>query len=80
MNFAGTTTYVMTPEDIVKKIKSFSHAEINTKEIANSENIQTAIQQGRDFFNHGYKFKKVDIASDFPHSVTTLIEFQKWLI
>lgn len=44
-------SYFMTAEEIVKKLKSFSHSEYNTKHWTDLARIKTCIREGRDLFD-----------------------------
>lgn len=45
---------------IQMKVSSTGHQEFNTDQYKTPENIKLAIAEGRDFLNHGLKFKIVD--------------------
>ena len=62
-------SFLQSPSDIIKKIKSFSHGEFNTKEIVNKKNIEEKILNNQDIFNRGFKLKKIEIDSDFPEYI-----------
>lgn len=72
-------TYLMTAKDIVEKLKSFSHSEVNTPDIANVDNIEASIKSGRDFFGHGYKFHLQSIDEIFPQEIINMVECKKWI-
>ena len=59
-------SFLQTPQDIKKKIKSFSHGEFNTQDNTDDEKIREKISQGIDIFNRGFKLKKIDIDARFP--------------
>ena len=62
-------SFLQSPSDIAKKVKSFSHGEFNTKEIIDEKNIESKILAGRDIFNRGFELKKIEISSDFPEYI-----------
>ena len=62
-------SFLQRPEDIAKKIKSYSHGEFNTEENVNINKINHKIKNNIDIFNRGYQLKKIDIDSSFPEYV-----------
>ena len=62
-------SFLQTPKDIIKKIKSFSHGEFNTSEMTDEKKIQEKILQGTDIFNRGFEYKKIKIDSNFPEYI-----------
>ena len=57
---------IMTPEQISKKIKSFAHAEFNTVEFTDIENIKKNIELKKDLFGRKFQFKKIAREEDLP--------------
>jgi beta-1,4-mannosyl-glycoprotein beta-1,4-N-acetylglucosaminyltransferase len=53
-------------EFIKKKISSWAHAEFNTPEINNDNNINNSIRDGKDVFGRYLKFEKVPIDESYP--------------
>ena len=73
--------YLQSPENISKKIKSFAHGEFNKVNFANQENIKEKINMGKDIFDRGIIYKKVQIDSSFPkYIVDNKEKFQEWII
>ena len=62
-------SFLQSPKDIIKKIKSYSHGEFNTSEIINEENIKQKILKNMDIFNRGFELKKILIDSSFPEYI-----------
>ena len=62
-------SFLQSPEDIAKKIKSYSHGEFNTEENVNINKINQKIKNSIDIFNRGYQLKKIDIDGSFPEYV-----------
>jgi len=74
-------SYLQTPENISKKIRSFAHGEFNKSEIVNLENINSKILKGKDIFDRGHNLKRVELDSTFPKYILNNREkFKKWLI
>ena len=59
-------SFLQKPEDIIRKIKSFSHGEFNENNIIDKKKIEKKILDNEDIFNRGFKLKKIDIDSEFP--------------
>ena len=59
-------SYLQNPKEILKKISSFSHGERNVPEFANKKNIQDKIKLGKNIFDLGFSYKKVQIDDSFP--------------
>ena len=59
-------SFLQTPNDIIKKIKSFSHGEFNRIDIIDENKIKEKISQGIDIFDRGLRLKKIEIDSKFP--------------
>ena len=62
-------SFLQSPKDIAKKIKSYSHGEFNTEENVDINKIHQKIKDSIDIFNRGYQLKKIDIDSSFPEYV-----------
>ncbi len=74
-------TYLMTPKDISKKIRSMSHTEFNKKEFTNINNIKKKISSLQDPFNRDYNFKKVSIDQSYPLYIRNNLNlFKKWIL
>jgi beta-1,4-mannosyl-glycoprotein beta-1,4-N-acetylglucosaminyltransferase len=58
-------SYLMTPEQIIEKLASFSHQEFNTPEIASLDHIRRCVQEGKDMFS-GRRLRVVPLDSSFP--------------
>ena len=74
-------SFLQSPEDIIKKIKAYSHGEFNTKENIDLEKINQKINKNLDIFNRGFKLKKINIDGTFPEYIIKNKEFLKdWII
>ena len=68
------------PEQILNKIKSFSHGEFNNEKI-NVKDIEKKINKNEDIFDRGFKLKKVEIDNSYPNYIVNNKEkFSKWII
>ena len=74
-------SFLQSPQDIIKKIQSFSHGEFNTAEITNERSIKKKILTGSDIFNRGFKLKKIDIDNNYPNYIRkNKILLKNWII
>tara|TARA_Y100000992_G_scaffold1085_1_gene660 strand:- start:1967 stop:2758 length:792 start_codon:yes stop_codon:yes gene_type:complete len=53
-------SFIMTPDDIREKIKSFAHSELNLPEFTDVKMIRKKIESKEDLFNRNYKFKIIE--------------------
>ena len=53
-------SYLQSPEEILNKIKSFSHGEFNDGSITKKD-IEEKILKNEDIFNRGFTLKKTEI-------------------
>ena len=73
-------SYLQTPEQILNKIKSFSHGEYNNENL-NLKNIEIKILKNEDIFDRGFKLKKVDLDQSYPkYILDNKDKFLKWII
>ncbi len=59
-------SFLQSPKDIVKKIKSFSHGEFNKDEFVNEYNIEKKILENKDIFDRGFDLKRIELDKSFP--------------
>ena len=73
-------SYLQTPEQILKKIKSFSHGEFNNKDL-NEKEIELKILKNEDIFGRETKLKKISIDGSFPEFiVNNKDKYLNWII
>ena len=73
-------SFMQTPNQILKKIKSFSHGEFNNS-LLNENSIEKKILKNEDIFNRGFTLKKIDLNENFPKYIYNNQEkFSKWII
>ena len=73
-------SFLQTPEQILKKIKSFSHGEFNMKNV-NEKNIEEKILKNQDIFGRCITLKKIELDSSYPNYILKNKEkFSKWII
>ena len=74
-------SYLQTPENISKKIKSFAHGEFNKPDFSNEKKIEEKINMGKDIFDRNISYRKVEIDSTFPkYIIENKEKFKKWTI
>ncbi len=74
-------SYLQKPENISRKIKSFAHGEFNKINFTNQKSIEEKIKMGKDIFDRGISYKKVNIDSSFPQYILENKEkFKEWII
>ena len=73
-------SYMQTPEQILNKLKSFSHGEYNKVNI-NQEYIEEKILKNEDIFGRGNKLEKIEIDETYPEYIYQNKEkFLDWII
>ena len=73
-------SFMQTPNQILKKIKSFSHGEFNNS-LLNENSIEEKILKNEDIFNRGFTLKRIDLNENFPKYIYNNQEkFSKWII
>ena len=73
-------SFLQTPQQILKKIKSFSHGEFNNEKI-NEKNIEEKIIKKEDIFGRDNNLKKVDLDDSYPeYIVNNKDKFLHWII
>ena len=74
-------SFLQTPQDIIKKIKSYSHGEFNTNENTDEDKIKEKIKGNQDIFGRGYKLKEISIDKSFPDYIVKNQNLLKdWII
>ena len=73
-------SYMQTPDQILKKIKSFSHGEYNNEDL-NEKNIEEKIINNEDIFGRNIKLKKINLDNSYPEYIIQNMEkFTDWII
>jgi beta-1,4-mannosyl-glycoprotein beta-1,4-N-acetylglucosaminyltransferase len=74
-------SYLQNPDEIMKKIMSFSHGERNTPSFANQKNIEEKIKIQKNIFDLGFSYKKIEIDDTYPkYIVNNKEKLKKWII
>jgi beta-1,4-mannosyl-glycoprotein beta-1,4-N-acetylglucosaminyltransferase len=74
-------SWMMTPEQMIKKIESYAHTEHDHPDIKSVESIRSAIQNGNDIFGKGERFRLVEIDDSFPRYLREHFEqFRPWYL
>ena len=70
-----------TSENIVKKIQSFCHGELATKENTNVNIIESRIKKYIDPIEPDHKLEKIKIDKTFPDwIIKNKKKFRKWIV
>ena len=73
-------SYMQTPKQILKKVKSFSHGEYNN-ETLNEKNIEEKILKNEDIFSRNIKLKKINLDDSYPkYIIQNKDKFFDWII
>ena len=73
-------SFMQTPEQILKKIKSFSHGEFDKTNI-NKKDIEEKILKNKDIFGRGIKLKKIEVDTSFPELIyNNKQKYSEWII
>ena len=74
-------SFLMTPEDIVQKIKSFAHSEYNNEYFKDLKRINEAIKNNKDIFDRNQNYIKVNLDSSFPKFIINNVnKYNNWII
>ena len=73
-------SFLQTPDEILNKIRSFSHGEFYDENM-NENTIKEKILNNVDIFNRGFRLKKIEMDSSYPEYILKNKEkFSKWII
>ncbi len=73
-------SFLQTPEQILNKIKSFSHGEFNNKSV-NEKNIREKMLNNKDIFDRDTELKKINLDSSYPEYIINNKEkLSEWII
>lgn len=73
-------SYLMTPEQIRRKIESFSHQELNLPQFTDEAHIQAALRARQDLFGSGREFEVQPLDASFPRPLLEERErFARWI-
>ena len=74
-------SYMMKPNEISQKIKSFGHAEYNLEQYTNVKTIEEKISKGKDLFEREQYYKKVKLDNSFPKIIfENKYYFNEWIL
>ncbi len=73
-------SFLQTPEQIIEKIRSFSHGEFNNEKLDIKE-IERKILKNEDIFERGTKLRKISIDNSYPEYLFNNKEkYSDWII
>ena len=74
-------SFLQNPDEIITKIKSFSHGEFNKEVFLDKKEIERKILSNEDIFNRGFKLKKIDLDTGFPEYIlNNKKELSNWIL
>ena len=75
-------SYLMSEEDIQKKIKAWTHSELDTNENNNLEVIKKRVRENKDLFGRDMKFSKLEFSEKFlpEYLIKNKKFYQNWII
>ena len=74
-------SFLQSPSDISKKIKSYSHGEFNLKENTDEDKIRQKIKDNVDIFGRGFELKKINIDKSYPnYIVKNQKQLKDWIL
>ena len=72
--------YLLEPEKISKKLKTFAHIEYSKDEFTKIDVIKKNTKEMRDLFNRGHKYHRVELDNTFPsYILNNQDKFSKWI-
>ena len=72
--------YLLEPEKISKKLKTFAHIEYSKEEFTKIDAIKNNIHKMRDLFGKGNKYHRVELDNTFPsYILNNQYKFYKWI-
>ena len=81
MNGGWHFTYLMSPLEIIEKIKSMAHTELNKEKFRDISSIKNKIKNLEDPFERNLRLKKVDIDNTYPEYIRKNIQkFKNWIL
>ena len=73
-------SFLQTPDQILKKIKSFSHGEYDKNNLSSKE-IEIKILRNEDIFERGTKLERINIDNSYPeYIIDNKSKFSDWII
>ena len=75
-------SYLMSEKEIQKKIKAWTHSELDTVENNNLETIKDRVRSNKDLFGRDITLTKIEFTKDhFPeHIIENKEQFKNWII
>ncbi len=74
-------SFLQSPSDISKKIKSYSHGEFNLEENTDENKIRQKIKDNVDIFGRGFELKKINIDKSYPnYIVNNQKQLKDWIL
>lgn len=73
-------SYIKKSEDILKKIKSFAHGELNTDNFT-IKMIDQKIKNHKDLFDRNFVYSKINIDNSYPeYFQKNILKYKDWIL
>ena len=73
-------SFVMSPEEVIKKIKSFAHSELNKSQFTDPNLISEKIESHKDLFGRDFKFKVLQDEELPKYIINNKLKFSDFLV
>ena len=74
-------SFLMKPNEIQNKIKSYAHSEFNVDEFTNLKKIEKKIENNEDIFERNQYYEKVEIDESYPDYIkNNFKQFKDWIL
>ena len=74
-------SFLMTPQEIQQKIKSFAHSEFNTNNFTSLDKITDSIEKRIDIFDRKMNYQKIGFDNSFPNYIlNNKNRFKDWIL
>lgn len=73
-------SYLGNEQNVIDKIKAFSHWELDTPEVTDPEAMRERMLRGEDVWGHGKKYEIVKVDDTYPHAIrNNMIYYKKYI-
>lgn len=74
-------SFLMKPDEIRNKLKSYAHAEFNIEKYTNLKDIKNRVENNKDIFDRDQYYQKVDIDETYPNYIRKNLDSLKdWIL
>lgn len=73
-------SYLGDEQNVINKIKAFSHWELDTPQVTDLEAMRQRMLRGEDVWGHGKKYEIVPVDDTYPHAVrNNMLYYRKYI-